>query len=67
MTVFDGPQATQLTRCHPGSLSHPVFLFLAQPHDDVQVPHCSLNRRVKRERLFYGKRPFPWEFDNLLD
>ena len=39
MTVFDGPQATQLTRCHPGSLSHPVFLFLAQPHDDVQVPH----------------------------
>ena len=40
MTVFDGPQATQLTRCHPGSLSHPVFLFLAQPHDDVQVPHC---------------------------
>ena len=42
MTVFDGPQATQLTRCHPGSLSHPVFLFLAQPHDDVQVPHCEL-------------------------
>ena len=40
MTVSDGPQATQLTRCHPGSLSHPVFLFLAQPHDDVQVPHC---------------------------
>ena len=41
MTVSDGAQATQLTRCHPGSLSHPVFLFLAQPHDDVQVPHFS--------------------------
>ena len=39
MTVSDGSQATQLTRCHPGSLSHPVFLFLTQPHDDVQVPH----------------------------
>ena len=23
------------------SLSHPVFLFLAQPHDDVQVPHLA--------------------------
>ena len=41
MTVSDGAQATQLTRCHPGSLSHPVFLFLAQPHDDVQVPRFS--------------------------
>ena len=41
MTVPDGPQATQLTRCHPGSLSHPVFLFLAQPHNDVQVPHSN--------------------------
>ena len=42
MTVSDGLQATQRTRCHPGSLSHPVFLFLAQPHDDVQVPHSGV-------------------------
>ena len=70
MTVSDGPQATQRTRCHPGSLSHPVFLFLAQPHDDVQVPHSEANldrehtwKSSKLEKIgqnfFRPQRPLP--------
>ena len=26
-----------------------------------------LSHQLKRKGLFYGMRPFPWEFDNLLD
>ena len=43
VTESHSSQAPPNKRCHPGSFARLVLLFLAQPHDDVQVPHYFSN------------------------